>query len=314
MTDCRVYGNAIFAGGANCQGAGIYSTVATNSVIYENYCVGQSGGVAMNGGSAYGCIFSNNQANVTWNGNQVRQPAGDLVNCDFYCQSIECVASVLVENCRFWGYGGWRIPAGHNIASMEADLAGAESVTPYICSGKIHMRNCLIVSNTANYICKGDDKRAMTFENCTFADNYLVGTFLNMNGGDSTANFAEAINCIFTRNYDTNRTTRCDFKLASGTNVRLSNCLIGTSRSGTPISETGTVTADEVKFNDRSATDPYEIKRSSPARGAGVVLDWMASATDFRASEDYPRLRDGTVDIGCYQCWLNPLGFVLSFH
>ena len=315
MTGCNVFGNAIFAGGANRQGAGIYSTVATNSVIYENYCVGQSGGVAMNGGSAYGCIFSNNQANVTWSGNQVRQPSGDVVNCDFYCQSIECVASVLVENCRFWGYGGWRIPAGHNIASMEADLVGTDPVTPYICSANTHMRNCLVVSNKANYICKAYDKGKQLFENCTFADNRFEGSFINFSGDSDTVNVAEAVNCIFTRNYDKTGTTRYDFRLSSGTNIRLSNCLIGTSRSGTPISESGTVTANNVKFNERSATDPYEIKRSSPAIGKGLVLGWMtAEATDFRGKSEYPRLRDGVCDIGCYQCWLEPVGFVLSFR
>ena len=317
ITDCRVYGNAIFAGGANRQGAGIYSTVATNSVIYENYCIGQSGGVAMNGGSAYGCIFSNNQANVTWNGNQVRQPSGDIVNCEFYCQSIECVLAVVVENCRFWGYGGWRIPAGHNIASMEADLVGTEPVTPYLCSANVHLRNCLIVSNTANYISKAYAKSGMSFENCTFADNRLDGTFLNFDGTTSTSNAAEAVNCIFTRNYNKAGTSRCDFKLNSGLNVTLRNCLIGTARipASSYASESGTVTADNVKFNERSDTDPYEIKRSSPAVGKGLVRDWMtAETTDIRGKSEYPRLRDGKCDIGCYQCWLDPVGFIMSFR
>ena len=35
----------------------------------------------------------------------------------------------------------------------------------------------------------------------------------------------------------------------------------------------------------------------------------MMDATDIRG-EGFPRLRDGTVDIGCYQCWLDPVGTV----
>ena len=176
------------------------------------------------------------------------------------------------------------------------------------------MRNCLIVSNKANYVCKAYDSGRMTFENCTFADNCLDGTFLNFTGSAENANAAEAVNCIFTRNYDKTGTTRCDFKLSGGTNVTLSNCLVGTSRSGTPISESGTVTANDVKFNEGSATDPYEIKRTSPAIGKGQVLAWMtAEATDFRGKSEYPRLRDGVCDIGCDQCWIDPVGFILLY-
>ena len=314
LTGCRVFGNAILLGGKNQQGAGLYSCAATNSVIYENFCYGGANGVGMNGGTACGCVFSNNQANVTWSGCQIRQPSGPLVNCEFYSQSVECTANVLIENCRFWGYGGWRIPAGHNIASMAADLSGSDPVTPYLCSANIHMRNCLIVSNKANYVCKAYDSGRMTFENCTFADNCLDGTFLNFTGSAENANAAEAVNCIFTRNYDKTGTTRCDFKLSGGTNVTLSNCLVGTSRSGTPISESGTVTADSARFNEDSATDPYEIKRSSPAFGRGLVLGWMtAAATDVRGKSEYPRLRDGKCDIGCYQCWIDPVGFLLLY-
>ena len=316
LTGCRVHGNAILGDGTYRQGAGLYSSVATNSVVYENFCNGSSSGVGMNGGSAFNCVFSNNQANVTWNGYQIRQPSGPLVNCEFYSQAIECASDVLIENCRIWGHGGWRIPAGHNIASMSADLSGNDPVTPYICSASIHMRNCLIVSNTANYICKGYEKNGMTFENCTFADNCLEGTFINMYGADPTSNAVEAVNCIFTRNYNKAGTARCDFRLSTGTNVTLRNCLIGSSRAiGTLANETGTVTADNAKFNAKSATDPYEIRRSSPAFGKGLVLNWMTSeATDIRASAACPRLRDGVVDIGCYQCWLKPRGYVLSFH
>ena len=52
---------------------------------------------------------------------------------------------------------------------------------------------------------------------------------------------------------------------------------------------------------------PYALRHSSEARGRGVVQDWMAAATDLRG-EGYPRLRDGLVDLGCYQCWLPPAG------
>jgi hypothetical protein len=35
----------------------------------------------------------------------------------------------------------------------------------------------------------------------------------------------------------------------------------------------------------------------------------MEDGTDLAGN---PRLRDGKVDIGCYQCWLDPVGMVFS--
>ena len=39
--------------------------------------------------------------------------------------------------------------------------------------------------------------------------------------------------------------------------------------------------------------------------------DWMVDACDIRRDDRYARLRDGKVDIGCYQCWLEPAGTLL---
>jgi len=40
-----------------------------------------------------------------------------------------------------------------------------------------------------------------------------------------------------------------------------------------------------------------------------LLLDWMENGTDLLGK---PRLRDGKVDVGCYQCWLDPIGTVFS--
>ena len=61
--------------------------------------------------------------------------------------------------------------------------------------------------------------------------------------------------------------------------------------------------------------NPYAITRKSPAfhensEALGVTGDatvFSSADTDIRGA-GFPRLRDGKVDIGCYQCWLNPLG------
>ena len=62
-----------------------------------------------------------------------------------------------------------------------------------------------------------------------------------------------------------------------------------------------------VRFVDQGE-HPYAPKYSSPLRAHGKPLDWMDDATDLAGN---PRLRDGNVDIGCYQCWLDPVGEIL---
>lgn len=49
------------------------------------------------------------------------------------------------------------------------------------------------------------------------------------------------------------------------------------------------------------------------ARGSGEVLDWMdENAKDLAGNA---RLRDGKVDMGCYQCWLDPtVGTMILFR
>jgi hypothetical protein len=48
----------------------------------------------------------------------------------------------------------------------------------------------------------------------------------------------------------------------------------------------------------------YTPKLTSPLRGWGLTLDWMTEdATDIAGN---PRVREGKVDIGAYQCWLKP--------
>lgn len=316
LTGCNVFANAIFGGGVNMQGAGLYGGGATNCVIYENFIDASGLGAAMNAGCAYGCVFSNNQTRATNRDcPQVRQPAGPVVNCKFHGQSIACSTKVVVENCRFTGCrDGWTIPAGHNIASMTEDLTSDIPGSDYLASAYMHMRNCLIDNNSIKYISRANSSDLTTFENCTFADNCVNQIFYKYCGESFLTNAASVVNCIFTGNYDKTGTTRCDLSFKEGTNVSLENCLVGTSRSdGVLYSETGTVTADNVCFNRKNPAHPYEPKYSSPARGAGKPLDWMtADATDIRADPAYPRLREGKVDIGCYQCWLDPVGFVMS--
>ena len=74
------------------------------------------------------------------------------------------------------------------------------------------------------------------------------------------------------------------------------------------------MTNDIAGFVKGKGRDYYALRYSSPARGKGLVQDWMADATDIREDPAFPRLRDGKVDIGCYQCWLDPVGLWFSIR
>ena len=66
--------------------------------------------------------------------------------------------------------------------------------------------------------------------------------------------------------------------------------------------------AGDVKFPDEPY---YAIRYASAARNAGVNAAWMASATDMAGNA---RINDGTVDIGCYECYLPCEGTMVIFR
>ena len=56
---------------------------------------------------------------------------------------------------------------------------------------------------------------------------------------------------------------------------------------------------------------PYTLKYASAARGRGLNMAWMAGAKDLAGVD---RILDGTVDIGCYECNLPPVGTMMIFR
>jgi hypothetical protein len=63
----------------------------------------------------------------------------------------------------------------------------------------------------------------------------------------------------------------------------------------------------------RDVNHPFALRRTSPLIGKGVYAAWMDDTNDIRG-EGYPRASGTSVDLGCYQCWLNPVGTVFSIR
>ena len=297
---------AYYPSSGNRQGGGAYFTYITNCVVRNN----RSGiGTGINAGGAVGCVISNNVGSSAsdWSVRQVKL----LENC-------EIVGPVNVYggpsvNCRFVNFtNGVYIAPGENL-QFSGHKAGSASAV--LMNTGLWATNCLFANNIVPggiFSCDGRSK--VSLANCTIADNISESTFVSMH----PTSRVNVVNCIFSGNRTVAGAARdlwYDTANKCISNITISSCLIGPSRPAVPLgSESALVTNVFAGFVKDGSRDAYALKHTSPARGKGMVQDWMAGALDIRQDEACPRLRDGLVDIGCYQCWLDPVGLWFSIR
>ena len=292
-------GNAVIFGRAkkNTQGGGAYGSALTNCLICNNYADTLGGGLAA--GTAYGCIISNNACKTTSGSNGTRNLTS-LVNCDIYEDTVDAQGPVV--NCRLLNYtNGNVIAEGANVYTN-----GLLAAPPQLVKSYGFFTNCLFAGNRVTTLIAHTSARHSVFSNCTFADNWYRNVTSGFIGPTNTLTL---INCIFARNRNQSGTADLNFNPSFGY-MALTNCLIGSFDSSVTLvyPMSNIITNNNPRFVDDGSRDSYALKRSSPAREKGLVQDWMADALDVRNDENYPRLRDGKVDIGCYECWLDPAG------
>jgi len=177
-----------------------------------------------------------------------------------------------------------------------------------------------ITSNDA----KGYTNRVMDaeFVNCTFVTNKAY-TFRIPSSAIHATNGVLFANCLFYGNYCDDYATDLDAYRAESAWTchwdRVSftrSCYKKVDARGIPQYATNPPPAEDFfqcvdpKFVKDSVPDtPYwSLRHNSPLCGRGDTFDFMDSDIDLAGK---PRLRDGKIDIGCYQCWLNPPGFML---
>ena len=179
------------------------------------------------------------------------------------------------------------------VALTNCLIANAEGNEVYLLNNiasAAHFANCTIVSNSFRGFMK-TQSGLMTMENCFFCGNTRNGVATDLNNTATNA-VSAFINCI-----------------ASAASKKYMPCPEGYSNYN--YYNDSTFVPGFV--GDKDPENPFAITRRSWAfKKAGVVRDWMATATDIRG-EGFPRIRDGMVNIGCYQCLLNPKGIVVSF-
>ena len=306
-SNCVVVGNAI----PNCpntyrQGAGGYNTAFTDCLIANNFVYGGAG-AAINSGSAVRCVISNNVGST--GADCVRQlKAPYLVDCDVYEGTLDVQGPMV--NCRVMNYTNGNVLAvGDNVVAC-----GHYKGSDYLTANRLFATNCLFANNRVNTLFR-PAKAPFELVNCTVAGNHASATFFD----EKDTSPAQAVNTLFCGNFQLNSDQPRDFWYSTDSEkytnqaIVVTNCLISTYRTTTPLSdEYGTVTNNNARFDTTNPEHPYSLRHASPARGRGLAMDWMTDATDVRRSAEFPRLSEnGKVDIGCYQCWLPPVGALL---
>ena len=214
----------------------------------------------------------------------------DLTNKE-YCvfRDYARVTNTLVERCKnpILGQGG--LYAVNTLCPFDAQFV-----------------NCSFMSNTVLTVDAAYLRYSVTngchFSNCMFYGNRTPGgtvTDVAIRGGNETAlaNFTNYVDFAYSYyGKFTPAGTLTDSIFATFTNAPNTFAL-----------------CENPCFVKESRPDaPYwSLSPSSSLIGKGDASIWTAEDVDLVGKL---RLRDGKVDPGCYQCWLNPLGFSIIFR
>ena len=178
------------------------------------------------------------------------------------------------------------------------------------------MRNTLVndvwLTNAVNNaLFYSNGEQPMRVENCTIADNVYQHMLRYYNITNNSATF---VNTAIVRNRTHNRAAIRDLSGYEARYVSLTNCIMGVTNL-VQHSSCGFVDCKVLGENWNPAfigdgDHPYSTKARSRLCSAGRILSWMTEDSVDLAGN--ARVRDGKVDIGCYQCWLMPVGMSLK--
>ena len=322
---CRVYdslvaGNACaleLASGDRSGGAGDTASFY-RCTIRDNFA---RVGASLNWGLAEDCIISNNVSPLYYHNLRGTTHLKKCVISDCSLTSPGHLTDCVVKNYD----GTWELPPGVNVytnGTFANDNIFSDTYRLFVnnINGIFSITNCLIYGNNAYSILKSDKTGIdVNVVNCTIVDNTNVCMFAGFKTNENVTAL-HLKNTIICRNKQmSNPANDWNFNPQYGSknesNIYIENCIVGPGGVGTSQTQScvGLISSNDPKFQGyRDATHPYSLRRSSPAIGRGTVEEeWMAGTCDIRGTEDngkYLRLRDGKVDIGCYQCWLDPVG------
>ena len=318
LEDCEIYGNAVFntpknTGSGEYSGCGVvYLAQLDRCKVHDNYS------------RYYGAIYKCTARDCTlWNNLSPDEGhnaySSNLIRCDLSGSGTYLGSAV---DSVFHDIGGSRtITTESNPRLAEDKTMGVGSISR--CFGSF--TNCLFRNNgtpsSGVVLVKGDSDLFAPgpMVNCTIVSNYISYTFstLKLARGKQVVK-----NCVFANNFKA-ANTQSDISLSGveGGALEFTHSVYGASSDVLSSYSDGTLwklgeggLPSSPRFaHDKNPAHPYEPRRSSPLVGRGQKEDWMETAFDIRG-DGFPRLRDGKVDIGCYQSYLPAPGLCLSFR
>ena len=278
VVGCTIVSNATSSSSG--FGGGVFECTLTGCYVASNYAY-RCGAAADS--KFYSCT---NEANSAGN------------YSEFGAKSTGCYA----EGCRFVNVGtlGLRIFGSSGFSRCRFNKGSFVSGS-YAFSQWCAMTNCLVANNSGFRFFDGLTS-ASAMVNCSIVSNAYT-----MASGSSQVLIVE--NCLFNGNQIGVNFIDVNDKTPSFT-LAFNNCILSAaSDAHAPGSGNYNYYSERATFKpgfagaEKNSENPFAITRRSPAFSkAGAVEDWMATATDIRG-EGFPRLRDGVVNIGCYQCW-----------
>jgi hypothetical protein len=318
LEDCEIHGNAIFntpknTGSGEYSGCGVvYQAQLDRCDVHDNFAEYYG---ALRECTARDCTLRNNLAGD----HSHNAYKSNLIRCDVSGSGIYLGSAV---DSVFHDIGGSRtITTEGNPRLADDKTMGVGAISR--CFGSF--TNCLFRNNgtpsSGVVLVKGDSTSFAPgpMVNCTIVSNYISDTFstLKLARGKQVVK-----NCVFADNFkDAN--TQSDISLAGVDNgaLEFTHSVYGSSSVDLSGYSDGTLwklgegglPASPRFAHDKNPSHPYEPRASSPLVGRGQKEDWMETVFDIRG-DGFPRLRDGKVDIGCYQSYLPAPGLCLSFR
>ena len=296
VSGCSIVSNAVTS--TSTYGGGVYDCTLTGCYIASNYAY-RCGAAADS--KLYSCTNEANSASDNY-----YELGKQSTGC--YAEDCTFLNTVGAKGKKIFGTSGF-----NGCRFLNNDFLG------YVFTEYVAMTNCLMAGSTTGpsksaifYDLKGS---ASSMVNCTIVSNSY--TFA---ASCTTANMLDIKNCFFYGNKIGGATIDIDSSTSTFV-ASIKNCILSAAdNSYIPdyaTSDTLNIYGTAFKPGFVGAADlenPYALLSRSPAvTKAGVVEDWMTTATDIRG-DGFLRLRYGKVNIGCYQCWLDIPGFSIIFR
>ena len=322
MTNCTASSNV---SGQNCGASSGVRGIVIGNVNAIGKC------------SIFDSTFSNNTKNATGYG--IRVVSGvRAVRCKFYAD-----ANVLSGYTQEWGK--YNETAGQSILE-DCDISSGELRDCVVDRCDIHdvtnkaysiFKDYMRVTNTLIRCCvTGDRANGLggfysdintldaEFVNCTIVSNDMLILDIGWtHEGDNTCRF---VNCLFNENRYGEIISDITMSNTTKSQNNWDNNLVGFSttyygafsaygrinqsrfdaKTGENLLD---LCANPSFAKNRYRGTPYwSLLLNSPLLGKGDPLGFTDSDLDLAGR---PRLKDGHIDIGCYQCWVNPPGMML---